>query len=180
MIGWSNGVGNAVVWGLQRTNLLPFDFDCRISKSLAVLVDLLEDTLVVHRRWVVVPQQCKLSALCGIVANLRQIHAAMRCYKLKSRSWVFSLFADFSTEGSWNGLILICVCSCRSAGVSPKGGNQSVLKKILFFEWLLSLNKDSCWGQFKDSGLDGLWFTVQILQELCLFTSTGSFWIALF
>lgn len=58
------------------------------------------------------------------------------------------VFADFSTEGSWNGLILICVCSCRSAGVSPKGGNHSVLKKILFFEWLLSLNKDSCWGQW--------------------------------
>lgn len=60
------------VWG---THLLPFDFKCRVSQGLTVLVDLLNDALVVHNGGVVVAQQSILTALLGVVTYLCQIHA---------------------------------------------------------------------------------------------------------
>lgn len=51
-----------------HSHLLPFDFEGGIAEGLAVLVDLLEDTLVVNGGGVIVSQQGVLPALLGVVA----------------------------------------------------------------------------------------------------------------
>lgn len=53
---------------------MPFDFESRVSEGLTVLVDLLQDALVVHRRGVIVSQQSVLPSLFGVVTDFGQVH----------------------------------------------------------------------------------------------------------
>lgn len=50
--------------------LLPFPLNCWISDRLAMSLDLLDDTLVIYHRRVIVPKECIFSSFFGIITNL--------------------------------------------------------------------------------------------------------------
>lgn len=67
---------------LGESHLLPLDFECRVSEGLAVFMYLLDHSLVVDHRGVIVPQQSILSALLSVVTDLCQVHLKWRTMSL--------------------------------------------------------------------------------------------------